>query len=98
MFQKLDAHRGEVVAVYIDDVPITAEANESVAAVLLRQTPLWSRTTPVSDTRRAPYCLMGVCFDCLATVDGISSIQTCLVPVRKGMRINRQRGRPCVTP
>jgi hypothetical protein len=98
MFQKLHDPRGEVLTIYIDGVPVAAEANESIAAVLLRQAPVWSRTTPVSDTRRAPYCMMGVCFDCLATVDGVSSIQTCLVPIRNGMRINRQRGRPCVIP
>jgi hypothetical protein len=96
MFQKLNDPRGELLTVYIDGVSVTAEANETIAAVLLRQTPLWSRTTPVSQTRRAPYCMMGVCFDCLATVDGISSIQTCLVTVRKGMRIDRQHGRPSV--
>jgi hypothetical protein len=96
MFQKLHDPRGEVFTVYIDGVPVTAEANESIAAVLLRQKPVWSRTTPVSGARRAPFCMMGVCFDCLATVDGVSSIQTCLVPVRDGMRIDRQRGRPSV--
>ena len=98
MFHKLHDPRGEVLTIYIDGVPIAAEPNESIAAVLLRQAPLWSRTTPVSGTRRAPYCMMGVCFDCLATVDGVSSIQTCLVPIRDGMRVDRQRGRPCVTP
>ena len=69
MFQKLHAPRAQLLTIYIDGVPVTAEANETIAAVLLRQTPLWSRTTPVSQTRRAPYCMMGVCFDCLATVD-----------------------------
>lgn len=97
MFRKLHDLHGATFMVTIDDVHVTAEPNESVAAVLLRQTPMWSRTTPVSDTLRAPYCMMGVCFDCLATVDGVSSIQTCLTPVRDGMRIDRQRGRPGVT-
>ena len=32
-------------------------------------------------------------FDCLAEVDGIASVQTCLTPVRDGMRIARQIGR-----
>jgi hypothetical protein len=96
MFRKLHDAGGEAVTVYIDGARVTAEANESVAAVLLRQAPVWSRTTPVSNTPRAPYCMMGVCFDCLATVDGVSSIQTCLAPVRDGMRIDRQHGRPDV--
>ena len=44
------------------------------------------RTTPVSGAPRAPYCMMGVCFDCLVTIDGVGSRQGCLVPVREGMR------------
>jgi hypothetical protein len=96
MFRKLHDLQRVSLTVYIDGVPAAAEANESVAAVLLRQTPVWSRTTPISETRRAPYCMMGVCFDCLATVDGVPSVQTCLAPVRNGMRIDRQHARPRV--
>ena len=94
MFRKLHEPRGNTLTVYIDEVPVSAEADESVAAVLVRQNAAWSRTTPVSGTRRAPYCMMGVCFDCLASVDGATSIQTCLVTVKEGMRISRQLGRP----
>ncbi len=96
MFRKLHDLQGEALTVHIDGAPVAAETNESIAAVLLRQTPVWSRSTPVSDVRRAPYCMMGVCFDCLATVDGVASVQTCLAQVRNGMRIDRQRGRPSV--
>lgn len=98
MFRKLDQEAGGLLTVYVDGHPVTAGADESVAAVLLRQASFWSRTTPVSGARRAPYCMMGVCFDCLAVVDGVSSVQTCLAQVRDGMRIERQHGRPDVTP
>ena len=37
--------------------------------------------------------MMGVCFDCLAVVDGVQSTQTCLTTVSDGMRIERQTGR-----
>lgn len=97
MFRKLDQEIGGSLTVYVDGHPVAADADESVAAVLLRQAPLWSRTTPVSGVRRAPYCMMGVCFDCLAVVDGVSSVQTCLAQVRDGMRIERQQGRPDMT-
>lgn len=97
MFRKLHGHKAETLTVYIDGIPVNAEANETVADVLLRQVPLWSRTTPVSGSRRAPFCMMGVCFECLATVDGVSSVQTCLTSVRDGMRIDRQCGRPGAT-
>lgn len=93
MFRKLhDPERG-VLTIEIDGVPATAEPGESVAAVLLRQPEAWSRLTPVTRSRRAPYCMMGVCFDCLAQVDGVASVQTCLRPVCDGMRVVRQIGK-----
>ncbi len=36
--------------------------------------------------------MMGVCFDCLVTVDGVPNQQACLVTVAPGMRIQTQRG------
>jgi len=92
MFRKLHKVREDAVTVFVDGVAVLAEPDESVAAVLLRQDPVWSRTTPVSEAKRAPYCMMGVCFECLALVDG-ASVQTCLIQVQDGMRINRQLGR-----
>ena len=43
-------------------------------------------------SERAPYCMMGVCFDCLAEIDGIPNRQSCMVAARPGMHIRRQRG------
>jgi len=93
MFRKLRDPGQAALTVYIDGVAEPAEAGESVAAVLLRQETCWSRLTPVTGSKRAPYCLMGVCFDCLAEVDGIASVQACLTTVQDGMRIARQRGK-----
>jgi len=92
MFHKL-SDAALTVTIQIDGVPVSAEAGETVAAVLLRQPQIWSRTTPISGARRAPYCMMGVCFDCLAEVDGARSVQTCLTIVRDGMTVRRQLGR-----
>jgi hypothetical protein len=36
--------------------------------------------------------MMGVCFDCLAEIDGVPNRQSCMVPVVPGMRIASQRG------
>src|SRR5947209_7589907 len=93
MFRKLHDPGVNGVTIHIDDAPVAAEAGESIAAVLLRQEEIWSRTTPVTESRRAPYCMMGVCFDCLAEVDGVASVQTCLKQVCNGMRVVRQTGK-----
>lgn len=79
------------LTVWVADIETQAWEGETVASVLLR-VPEGQRRTPVTGSRRAPYCQMGVCFDCLAIVDGIGSVQGCLVPVREGMRIERQDG------
>ncbi len=93
MFRKLHDLGPQAVTIFIDGRPVTAELGESVAAVLLRQQEGWSRTTPVSQSPRAPYCMMGVCFECLVEIDGQGSVQSCLTPVASGMRIARQQGR-----
>lgn len=93
MFRKLHELGQDAITVEIDGVVTQAEPGESVAAVLVRQAEAWSRLNPVSNRRRAPYCMMGVCFECLAEVDGISSVQTCLKPVKDGMRVTRQTGK-----
>lgn len=50
------------------------------------------RQTVVSGAARGPYCMMGVCFDCLVEIDGSPNRQGCMVTVEPGMRIRRQRG------
>lgn len=78
------------VTLTIDGASVLAQPGETVAAVLLRMPPFHARTTMLGGARRAPYCMMGVCFDCLAVVDGERSVQTCLVAVRDGMVVERQ--------
>jgi hypothetical protein len=43
-------------------------------------------------SQRMPFCMMGVCFDCLAEIDGVPNRQSCMVEVQEGMRICRQIG------
>ena len=72
MFQKPHDPQEEVIRVHIDGDPVIADANEGIAAVPLRQTPLLSCTTPVSEMRRGHYWMMGAPLECLAMVDGVS--------------------------
>ncbi|MGZ7459528.1 (2Fe-2S)-binding protein [Pseudomonas sp. Ma2-10] len=64
----------------------------SLAAALLAAGVRSTRTTPVSGQPRAPYCLMGVCFECLVEIDGVPNCQACMVTVRAGMRVRSQQG------
>ena len=92
MFRRLH-EGGDVVRLTVDGRPIEARAGDSVAAALLAAGVDTCGTRPVSGAPRSPYCMMGVCFDCLVTVDGVGDRQGCLVPVAEGMAIAIQRGK-----
>jgi sarcosine oxidase subunit alpha len=92
MFKRL-ADAGAAVALTIDGKPVQARSGDTVAAALLAAGVDRCRTTPVTGAPRLPYCLMGVCFDCLVTIDGVGSRQACLVPVHEGMKVETQQGR-----
>lgn len=94
MFRRLpEAQPGPgSVPVTIDGRPFAARDGDSVAATLLAAGVQACRTTPVSGAVRGPFCMMGVCFDCLVMIDGRPNQQGCLIAVRAGMHIERQSG------
>lgn len=80
------------VTISFDGKPLRVPQGASVAAALLAAGVERFRTTPVSGAARAPYCMMGVCFECLVEIDGVANRQSCLVPVVEGMTIRSQLG------
>jgi D-hydroxyproline dehydrogenase subunit gamma len=82
------------VTITLDGVAIPAIEGDSVAAAVLAAKPGHTRLTPVSGAPRAPYCMMGVCFECLMHIDGVANRQACMIRVRDGMVVRRQSGLP----
>jgi predicted molibdopterin-dependent oxidoreductase YjgC len=94
MFRRLPEHGGSpTLTVIIDGERHAARPGDTVAAVLLLSGAGPTRVSPVSGAPRAAYCMMGVCFECLVTIDGVGNRQGCLVKVTDGMRIETQRAR-----
>ncbi len=94
MFQRWQPEAASpTVTLVIDGKPVTAHDGDTVAAAMFAAGLHHCRTTPVSGAPRAPYCMMGVCFDCLVTVDGVGNRQGCLVRVRDGMQVELQLGK-----
>jgi predicted molibdopterin-dependent oxidoreductase YjgC len=80
------------VRVTIEGSTYEIDAGITVAAALLETGCIPSRTTPVTGAPRSPYCMMGVCFECLVEIDGMPNRQACMAIVEDGMRIRRQDG------
>lgn len=81
-----------LIDISFNDQPLRVPGGRSVAAALLAAGIDRFRATPVSGAPRAPYCMMGACFECLVEIDGVPSRQSCMVTVRDGMRIRSQEG------
>ena len=87
------------VRVSVDGREVAVPDGASAAAAVFAAGLPAIRETPVTGAKRLPYCMMGVCFDCLMEIDGVSNRQACLVPVAEGMRVRRQpQPKPMVLP
>jgi D-hydroxyproline dehydrogenase subunit gamma len=98
LFTRQTSPEGPTVTLQFEGQPLTVPAGVSVAAALLLAAAGSFRSTPVSRSPRAPYCMMGVCFECLVEVDGRPGRQACLTMVRDGMVIRRQHGASALPP
>src|SRR5262245_13986195 len=83
--------RGAAVTVLVDGTPVTAYEGETVATVLTAEGGPTIRRTR-RGRPRGLFCGIGVCFDCLAVVDGIPNTRACVTFVREGMTIEHQDG------
>ena len=93
MFQRLpSSSAAPSLRVTVDGVAVELRRGETVAAALFLAGFTVGRTTPVTGSPRGPYCMMGVCFDCLVEIDGEGNRQACMIEARDGMVVKRQMG------
>ncbi len=81
----LRARGGKAVAVVVDGQAVEAYPGETVATVLLALGRQTFRHTDRLHSPRGLFCGMGVCFDCLVTIDGQPNVRACMTPVQAGM-------------
>ncbi len=84
---RLPVERGQPIHVTIDGQPVEAFAGETVAAVLLVSGLYIFHHTKDAHNPRSLFCGMGVCFNCLLTINGVPNIRACVTPVVDGMVI-----------
>ena len=84
-----DTQRGQAVTITLDGVPLQAYLGETIAGALLANGRRAWRHTDVGEPRGL-FCGMGICFDCVVTVDGIAGVRACLTPVAEGMVVETE--------
>ena len=97
MFRRLQ-RLSDAVELDFEGETLRAREGEILAAALLAAGIVALRETSDRGEARGPWCMIGNCFECRVEIDGEPNQQACLVRVRAGMRVRRQRGRRDLEP
>ena len=75
------------VTLTVDGVPITCPPGASLAAAMTESGRRAWRRTRHHGCPRGMFCGIGVCFDCLVTVNGVPGVRACLVTAEDGYAV-----------
>jgi len=82
--------RGQPFQIQVDGQPVLAYAGETIAAALFANGKRILRRTSKRHEPRSIYCGIGVCYDCLVTVNGVPNQRACMIPVEPGIEVKTQ--------
>ena len=84
--------RGQPFEIEINGRKTAAYQGETIAAALLAENVRIFRRTHRRTEPRWLFCGIGVCYDCLVTVNGVPNVRACMTHVKPRMRIQTQEG------
>ncbi len=79
---------GASVTLQLDGKPLPARRGQTVAAAMLAAGQRVLRHTRHAGKPRGLFCAMGVCFDCVMTIDGKAGVRACMTKVEDGMQVS----------
>jgi predicted molibdopterin-dependent oxidoreductase YjgC len=79
--------RGQSTVIIVDGKPIDAFEGESIAGALLAEGITAFRQTAKRHEPRGLFCGIGLCYECLVTVNGVPNVRACITPLAQGMVI-----------
>ncbi len=82
------APTAERVEISFEGETLALPRGSNLAAALLAAGVGYLRRTPVSGAARAPFCMMGACYDCLVVIEG-EQRQACMTAVTEGLVVTR---------
>ncbi|MDP2699775.1 (2Fe-2S)-binding protein [Thalassospira sp.] len=91
MFKRVQTDISNPVSIEFEGQKIDVEQGETVAAALMLAGKRKFQESAVSHAGRGPFCLMGVCFECLVEINGTPNRQACMILAEDGMKIRIQK-------
>jgi predicted molibdopterin-dependent oxidoreductase YjgC len=89
----LKFERGDKVTFRFEDQELEGYEGQPIAAALHAA---GIKVLSISEKYKRPrgfFCAVGKCSSCLMEVDGRPNVMVCMEPLRRGMRVRRQKGR-----
>jgi NADH dehydrogenase/NADH:ubiquinone oxidoreductase subunit G len=83
--------RGKPVRITVDGEEVLAYRGETIGVAMLAAGRRVMRYTPRGHLPRGLFCAMGVCFECVVTVEGSGPTRSCITPVAEGMIVSTGR-------
>lgn len=72
---------------YFNDVKFVGEKGQTVAAALIANGQRELRSTRFGKEQRSIFCGIGICFDCVVTINGIANQRACLIEIQEQMQV-----------
>jgi NADP-dependent aldehyde dehydrogenase len=79
-------------AITLDGRQVPLRPGQSIGAALVSAGIRSWRTTRKGGRQRGMFCGIGICYDCLVTVDDVPNQRACLTPARPGMQVRSGLG------
>lgn len=86
-----EVQKGRAVKISVDGNLIDAYEGETIAAALLSAGIRTFRLSRKHKEPRSLFCGMGICFECLVSVDGVHAVRACITPVADGIQVKTCR-------
>jgi predicted molibdopterin-dependent oxidoreductase YjgC len=77
----------KIINLTVNGEPVNTNSGQTVAAVLVAAGIQSYRHTFKSHQPRGLYCGMGICYECLVTINDQPGVRACVTLVEDGMRI-----------
>ncbi|MCK5223099.1 MAG: (2Fe-2S)-binding protein [Candidatus Aminicenantes bacterium] len=79
--------RKNKITIKVNGKEVIAYTGETLLAALIASGYKQLKKSPVLKENRGGLCGMGVCYECLVTIDGEKNVRACMEDVRAGMEI-----------
>ncbi len=86
-FKPPESQNLEWVEISVDGEVIRARRGETLATAFWKAGRRTMRHSLISDAPRGMYCGMGVCYDCVLTVNGKPFVRACMTKVEPDLQV-----------